>query len=56
MPSNYTMKMNAGLYKTLEVQWIACMLLELVVLEMFNTYLSDYGSVLSTQGKWTSDP
>jgi hypothetical protein len=33
-----------------------CMLLELVVLEIFNTYLSDYGSVFSTQGKGTSDP
>jgi hypothetical protein len=33
-----------------------CMLLELVVLEIFNSYLSDYGSVFWTQGKGTSDP
>ncbi len=33
-----------------------CMLLQLVVLEIFNTYLSDYGSVFWTQGKGTSDP
>jgi len=33
-----------------------CMLLELVVLEIFSTYPSDYDSVLSTQGKGRSDP